>query len=63
VTDPRAADPLCCTWSQCCEGCSDWTSGCGLDFTNGEQSDGITEWMNFCPFCGKAVVIAENSDE
>lgn len=61
MTDPLPAEQ--CVWSQCCEGCTGWTSGCGLEFTNGEGSDSITEWMNFCPYCGKEVVIAEPEDE
>lgn len=45
-----------CIWSQCCEGCPEWTSGCGEEFTNGEQCDSVADWMKFCPFCGKPII-------
>lgn len=46
----------CCIWNQCCEGCSNWISGCGEKFVNGDGSDSVIEWMKFCPYCGKSVI-------
>jgi len=45
-----------CQWKPITDYCSEYDSGCGHSFANMQDGNPVTDWANYCPFCGNTIV-------